>query len=320
MKKIITLLILTALILTALIPVQLLAADDDVPIKVSFEEYNYNIKEFTDNLSKTTKLLGELFLKKLGKEGRKIVIADSKGEADFRVFFIRQSFYKPEGQPNYIPHDVPTLPENKHYVINTIPYRFNSQWMGGELYQKGNKIVGGNIMIQFAYYMRLKELYYILEGKWNKIPMKAEEQTHPVEMFYNIEEEYEEATKKYKAREKRLDGKPWETPSKEEVDKMFSKKGETALMVAQLMRITPPRIHASMWSNQFNKCMEQSKGFYSKLHAHLFDKILEQAADNANSNIMHDITPSEEIFQEIHNASGDYNCFITNSKLTEFSR
>jgi len=311
MKKIITL-----LILTALIPVQLLAADNDKePIKVSFKEYNGNAKKYLSYLSNTTELLGlidemklssGLFLKKLGKGGRKVIIADDQEEADFQVFFIGRK--------------VPTLPKNKHHETNTIPYRFNSQWMEGELYLKDKKVVGGNIVIRIPSHTRLKELYYILEGKWNKIPMKIEEQGYTFGMLIKITDEYEKATKKYEAREKRLDGKPWETPSKEEVDKMFSKKGETTLMIAQLLRITPPRIHAYISGVQTKKCKTQSKDFYSKLHAHLFDQILEQAANNADSDIIHDITPSEKIFQKLHNASGDYNCFITNSKLTEFSR
>jgi len=288
-------------------------AKDTEPVKVYFDEYYQKkyigyLSDLTKKagLSDRIKLLGELTLKKLDKDGRKVVIANSKEETDFQVVF---TFSK-----------VLTLPKNKHYEISTTPYRFKSQWMEGELYIKENKVVGGNIVIRISSHMRLKELYYILEQEWNKIPMKAEEQIYPPGIFFDIYREYEKATEKYKAREKRLDGKPWDTPSKEEVDKMFSNKGETTLMLAQLMRITPPRIHAGILGNQMKKCIGQAKDFYIKLYSQLFDQIFRQAEDNADSNIIHDVTPSEKIFRKLHNASGDYNCFITNSKLTEFSK
>ena len=293
-----------------------IVSEDGKPL-LSIEGYADDIKQFRTILKKD---IGEssdnyyiinALQAELNANWKQSYEPRDQEQADYRVIFIDVSInYKEKSWFDWsikLPDLDPPLPYNKHAgEVGIAPYNFISPWMRGVLYIKDGKHIGGVIFLPLSQFARINELYHAAHQEWGEFSIRdsklLDEMSIPNSVYNSTFKQYREmfiSDFKNGLRRKSLG----------EIEKIFTPKGKTELVMARLMYLSV------FWDGQiymkWDTCIKNSNVFYRNLYEHLFNQLFTKTAHTTDDKIIHNIAPSKEILQSLHEAAGNYNCFST---------
>jgi hypothetical protein len=324
MKKLTIFLLMMILPMTAL--ANEIANEAEKPL-LSVEWYADDIKQFRTGLKKDIDESSDSYYiinalqAQLDANWKQSLGQEVREQADYRVAFMSIPFrYRDKPYisgsielKSFIPYINPPLPNNKHAdEVGVTPYNFTSPWMRGVLYIRDGKPVGGTILLPISPLARIDELYHAEHEEWKEFvdrdSTKLDEMSIPTSVYGSTLGLCQTAV--FNMRE--LDTRK---KMMEETNKIFATKSKAELTVARLIAISNS-IDRMIRVNYY-KCLKNSEGFYKRLYEHLFTQLFTKTTyPTSNDKTIHNIVPSAEALQSLHDASGNYNCFSPDFKET----
>lgn len=255
------------------------------------------------------------FQKTLKAQGIDTRISADSNESDYRIVFVDIPYHYGQvwaGKRMLAAHlssassPYPANLKNKHDSESVAKQTFISPWMRATFYyDEKHQLIGGNLMILNAHYLRIRELFYAAHGQWQNILLQPTETINQVSVEYKA---YENALIAYdELFKERMERKKFTRPSDQELqDAFLISHNNQALDTARLANIS---IRAE-WSSPevaLTDCINRSLPAYRTLYLSLLSKAVEgPREDRKKDNELFIISA----LKKSRLAKVDNNCFL----------